>query len=63
MTGMREVQSSPAGPPHPPTPCARQVWDPTHPTVGIPGMRHYLADLNTAFPDFWVEVSWEDEWT
>ncbi|KAL4451240.1 hypothetical protein ABPG77_009312 [Micractinium sp. CCAP 211/92] len=32
------------------------VWDPTHPTVGIPGMRHYLADLNTAFPDFWVEV-------
>lgn len=32
------------------------VWDPTHPTVGIQGMRHYLADLNTAFPDFWVEV-------
>jgi hypothetical protein len=21
-------------------------------------MKHYLADLSTAFPDFWVEVSW-----
>lgn len=30
-----------------------QVWDPTHPTVGIDGMKHYLADLRTAFPDFW----------
>lgn len=36
-------------------PC-RQVWDPAHPTVGIQGMRLYLADLKTAFPDFWVEV-------
>ena len=32
------------------------VWDPTHPTVGVDGMKHYLADLQTAFPDFWVEV-------
>lgn len=32
------------------------IWDPTHPTVGIEGMRHYLSDLATAFPDFFVEV-------
>lgn len=32
------------------------IWDPTHPTVGIEGMRHYLSDLATAFPDFFVEI-------
>jgi hypothetical protein len=32
------------------------VWDASHPTVGVEGMRHYLQDLSTAFPDFWVEI-------
>ena len=33
-----------------------QVWDPAHPTVGPAGMRHYLHDVKTAFPDFLVEI-------
>lgn len=32
------------------------VWDPAHPTVGPAGMRHYLKDLRTAFPDFNIEI-------
>ena len=38
-------------------PCMKTVcWDPIHSTVGVPGMKHYLQDLKTTFPDFWVEV-------
>ena len=33
-----------------------QVWDPAHPTVGPEGMRHYLHDVRTAFPDFLCEI-------
>ena len=32
-------------------PCIPQVWDPTHPTVGIDGMRHYLQ-ASMVFPSF-----------
>jgi hypothetical protein len=32
------------------------VWDPSHPTVGPQGLRHYLADLRTAFPDFHITI-------
>lgn len=34
-----------------------QVWDPTHPTVGPAGLRHYLHDVRSAFPDFCVEIT------
>ena len=33
-----------------------QVWAATHPTVDVEGMKHYVADLKSAFPDFWVEI-------
>lgn len=33
-----------------------KIWDAVHPTVGVEGMRHYLHDLKTTFPDFWIEI-------
>jgi hypothetical protein len=33
-----------------------QVWDPVRPTVGVVGIKHYVEDLKTTFPDFWVEI-------
>ena len=33
------------------------VWAPTHPSVGPEGMKHYLHDVKTAFPDFFVEIN------
>ena len=32
------------------------VWDPTHPSVGPAGMKLYLHDLRTAFPDFHIDI-------
>lgn len=32
------------------------VWDPARPTVGPSGLRHYLHDIRSAFPDFQVEI-------
>jgi len=32
------------------------VWDAAHPTVGVQGMKHYIHDLKTAFPDWYVEI-------